>query len=100
MTEPEICESLKAAGVPAHLHGGIVRYCISGLRPGGFLTAVIMNDLLLAVCRADDDVSMEEMRAVCRWLYNDAPSACRGSAEAMARWVVAKEKEYGVVSAG
>lgn len=97
MTEKDLYESLKAANIPSHLHAGIVRYITAGSRPGGFLTAVIINDLLLAVCRADDDISIEELRAIVRWFYNEADGNCRGSAEAMARWVTAKEKELEVV---
>lgn len=96
MTDKEILDSLERASVPKHLRGGIVRYIISGIKPGSFLCAVIANDLISVLCRASDDLSLEDLRAVCRWLHNDAPDRCHGTYVLMADWIIAKAKEYGI----
>src|SRR5580765_5875680 len=59
MNEQQVYESLKAAGVPEHLHGGIVRYIINGILPGGFLRSVIANDAISVVCRADEESRLD-----------------------------------------
>ena len=96
MNKSELYESLKAANVPEHLHGGIVRYVVSGIKPGSFLCAVIANDLLSVLCRASDDLSLEDLRAVCRWFHNDAPDRCHGTYGLLADWMAAKGKECGI----
>jgi hypothetical protein len=51
-------------------------YVEHGIEPGGFLCALLDNDLLDAVSRADDSLTMTEMRAVAQWFYNFVTSAC------------------------
>jgi len=96
MNEQQLYESLKAANVPEHLRGGIVRYVQSGIIPGSFLRSVIANDLISAVCRADDTLAIGELRAVCRWFLHQAPMQCHGTYFAMDEWSSAKAKEYGI----
>jgi hypothetical protein len=94
--EIRIKTSLVDYGVPENLHGGLVRYIISGIRPGSFLCSVLANDLLFAVCRADDNVTVESLRAVTRFLNTEAPQQCHGSHGLVADWIRNKEKEFGV----
>jgi hypothetical protein len=44
--------ALDASHIPAHLHDGLARYFLEGILPGGFLQAVLCNDLAEAVARA------------------------------------------------
>ncbi len=90
---PSVQQYLANSGIRPSLHGGIARYIESGVMPGSFLTAVISNDLIGAICRADDDMTIEELRALRLWFYNDAPSQCHGSPQKMAAWSAAKQKE-------
>ena len=39
--------------IPDHMHGAVIRYVEDGIEPGGFLEAVLCNDLKGAVMRAD-----------------------------------------------
>lgn len=69
---------LRTAGVPEHMHDGIVLYLLHGYQPGSFMTAVLENDLKEACMRADD----ENRRAIYQhvaFLYNYAPSNAWGS---------------------
>lgn len=81
----ELEQSLAAYAVPEHLHDGLILYVTDHVLPGGFLSAVLRNDLLDAFNRADDE-SMAAMPNLVKWLYNCAPSPCWRSADAVRRW--------------
>lgn len=78
------------ARLPEHLRDGLRDYVMDGRPVGGFLTCVIENDLLGAVCRADDTTALPELRALARFLYNDAPGPCWGSAASRKAWQAGK----------
>ncbi len=71
--------------LPEHLREGMRRWIEDGLRPGGFLRAVLENDFAQAAARADHLVS-PVLPAIARWVYNEAPAPCWGSPEKMAEW--------------
>lgn len=75
----------KLAELPEHLRGGLLAYVLHGIQPGGFLCAVIENDLCEAVCRADS-TSLPALPAAVRWLYQYAPGPCWGSLEKRHAW--------------
>lgn len=59
---------------------------ISDARPtGGFLHAVLCNDLKEAVKRADD-ANIIALPLIVAYLYSYAPSACWGSPQRVADW--------------
>ena len=72
--------------LPEHMRGGARRYVEQGIRPGDFLNAVLCNDLKAAFSRADD-INTTAMRDWVMWMYNDVPSPCQGSPEAVKAWV-------------
>ena len=72
--------------IPDHMMDAINRYVQNHIEPGGFLTAVICNDLVEAVGRADD-LNMTLLPAYVNYFYNEAPGACWGSPERMERWL-------------
>lgn len=76
--------------VPPHMHEGLLAYVIERCPPGGFLWAVLSNDLQGAVGRADDE-NIRNIPAIVNWLYNEAPAACWGGHAQVARWLGAKE---------
>ena len=61
------------------------RWVRQGLPPGNFLQAVLRNDLLEAVNRADDEALLE-LRAIVRHLYNCCPGGCWGSPDNVKAW--------------
>jgi sulfatase maturation enzyme AslB (radical SAM superfamily) len=53
---------------------------------GGFLQAVLENNLMEAVARADD-FNVRALKEICMYIYNELPSQCHGSKEKVAAWV-------------
>ena len=78
--------------IPEYMMGGLERYINHGIAPGGFLTAVLENDLKEAVSRADD-INMINIPAYVGYLYNEAPSGCYGSPEKVKAWIELKTAE-------
>lgn len=72
--------------VPEHLHGGLARYLVHRIRPGSFLTAVLENDLKMAVAKADS-TSRRALPELVDFLYQLAPRKSWGSVEAVEAWV-------------
>lgn len=86
MTTRELLENqLADSEVPPHIHGAIVRYIVDGTPPGGFLTAVICNDLRESFARADLD-NREQLFEIVNFFYNHAPGKCWGSPDEMMTW--------------
>ena len=68
--------------IPAHTQGALARYVECGFMPGGFLTAVLNNDLFGAVTRADE-LNVQVLPEIVRYVYNELPASCWGSTERM-----------------
>ncbi len=73
-------------GVPGHTAAGLSNYIVDGVETGGFLQAVLSNDLFEAFGRADGS-NFDSMKEIVVFLYNDAPMACYGSADKMQAWI-------------
>lgn len=73
------------AAVPSHLRPGLRRWVEQGIAPGGFLLAVLRDDLAAAQVRADS-VSLAGLPALLAWRDNHAPAECWGSAVAVRAW--------------
>lgn len=71
--------------VPEHTQGALRRYVEEGYNPGGFLSAVLCNDLMGAVARADSE-NIRALKDICMFVHNRLPSDCWGSAANMAAW--------------
>lgn len=71
--------------LPYGLVDGARRWIEEGLPPGGFLQAVIANDLKETVGRADH-VNIGRLLDIVSFFYNDAPSQCWGSVKALHAW--------------
>jgi hypothetical protein len=78
--------------IPDYMIGGIERWIDHGIEPGGFLMAVLCNNLKEAVCQADD-TNINLLPAYISFFYNDAPSQCWGSPEKVLAWKLKKEAE-------
>lgn len=73
------------SSLPIHMRGAMQLYIERGINPGSFLTAVLENDLMKAAERADE-INKYAFFEYCVFLYNEAPTACYGSPEAVASW--------------
>lgn len=71
---PELSESLRA-------------YADDGRPLGGFLEAVVSNDLVLAAMRADH-LNRELLFDLAGYVYNDMPATCWGSRRIYELWIV------------
>ena len=81
MTTPTVDYS----GLPESLRAGARRWVEDHVAPGGFLCAVIRNDLSEAVALADDN-NLPLLPEIVRWFYNEAPGPCWGSVHALDEW--------------
>lgn len=88
MTPEQIRAEIEAplAALPHHLQEGLRDYLVVRQPVGGFLTAVLSNDLARAVLRADP-VSEAALKDLVCFLYNHAPADAHGSAEKMRQWL-------------
>lgn len=78
--------SIDYSGLPLGLQGGTRRYIEQGVPPGGFLKAVLCNDLFGALARADGS-NLYQLLEISRWFYNYAPPGCHGSKENYRDWL-------------
>ena len=87
MTTTNKQEFLAAADKYGVGHAGMSlwHYIERGRDPGGFLTAVLCNDLSKAVGRADGR-NVELIPNYVKLLYNHAPSGCWGSEQKFWAW--------------
>ncbi|MEM1307052.1 MAG: hypothetical protein AAGG99_05975 [Pseudomonadota bacterium] len=70
------------------------RYIEQGYPTNHFLRAVLENDLMEAVARADDD-NYAALDAYCAWLRTHAPTQAYGSPEKVAGWIAARGRTGG-----
>jgi hypothetical protein len=73
-------------GVPEHLHRGLLGYLLERQPVGGFLLAVLENNLALAIARNGGEVA--DLVAIVRFLVNNAAWDQWGSTENVAAWLV------------
>ena len=64
--------------IPVHTQRIISDYVEHRYHPGGFIEAVLSNDLFGAVARADKD-NLAALPEIVKFIYNQTPSNCWGS---------------------
>jgi len=87
--------ALEAAGVPEHLRGGLVRYLVDRILPGGFLQAVLVVDVPQAIARyagGNLAAAAYTIGAVHGFLLLFAPEASWGSVEKVTAWTVTPDR--------
>ena len=77
--------------LPEHMQEGARRYIEDGIEPGGFLTAVLSNDLKGAYVRADEE-NLAAMREWVNWVYWECPGVAQGSSKNVKAWIDAKQE--------
>jgi len=73
--------------VPADMMKSLHDYAAYGLQPGGWLTSVLMNDLVGASSLGTDE-NMRNLPAFIGYLYHECPPECSGSRDAVRAWVL------------
>ena len=79
-------KELEEYGIPSHMVEGLALYIERGVSPGGFLRAVLSNDLVNTFAMADH-ININAIDKYVDYLYNYAPASCWGSPEAIEKWV-------------
>jgi hypothetical protein len=70
----------------------LLRYVERGVPTGGFLRAVLENNLTNSFGRADAE-NCEALFHICAYVYNELPYECHGSPERVAEWLLKKQTE-------
>lgn len=73
-------------GVPVHLTEGLIRYIDQGVPTGSFLEAVLSNDLMDAMARADV-ANRYRVFEIAAFLHSYAPRGCYGSRDNVREWI-------------
>jgi len=72
--------------IPANTLRALDLYVNEGIRPGGFLYAVLTNDLFGAIGKADT-ANGAAIRDICLYIYNELPGDCWGSRDIVNKWL-------------
>lgn len=75
----------QACGLPRQMWESLIEYTMTGRPLGSFLAAVVTNDLMQAIKRADD-LNIQRLRDYVTWLESVAPIGSFGSTAAYDEW--------------
>ena len=84
MTDPDAFDCDLYRALPQR--DALRRYVEQGYPLNHFLAAVVSNDLMEAVARADD-ANLDALEAYVAWLRTHAPAASYGSTDKMRAWI-------------
>lgn len=73
-------------GIPEGTYDSLRRYVQWGVPLGGFLAALVSNDLMGAANRADDRHVLC-FHELARFVFNEMPVGCQGSRPAVRAWI-------------
>jgi hypothetical protein len=76
---------------PAHLRESLNAYVLQGRETGGFLRAVLENNLMEAIGRADH-ANLALLPHIVAYVYNNVPTNVYGSKEAVDRHIAMMRK--------
>ena len=79
--------------LPSGLRGGVQQWIEEGIQPGGFLSAVIENDLRESLGRAYE-TNRARIFEIVSFFYNEAPSPCWGSVKNARAWADKFERDW------
>ncbi len=72
--------------IPDRTMAALKRYVEHRIQPGHFLTAVLENNLMESLGRADED-NRAAIFEICMYIYNEIPGLCHGSPERVRNWL-------------
>ena len=72
--------------IPDYTLRGLVNYVENGCPTGGFLYAVLTNDLFGAIGQADQE-NRPALQEIVQWLYWVPPGGCKGSVDRVQAWL-------------
>lgn len=74
------------SSLPMHMQDGARLYVERGIEPGGFMRAVLENNFVSALQRADD-INKRNLPEWAAWLVFDCPFTAWGSENKVRRWI-------------
>ena len=83
---PTLSDSRKYRDAPVHILDSINAYVKDRQRPGGFLTAVLENNLTGAL-RTADGASRRGLDDIILYIWNEVPTTCWGSPARVTAWL-------------
>ncbi len=78
--------------IPERIMSNLLYYVKGEEAPGGFLYAVLCNNLFAAVSRADEEIK-PLIPLIVQYIHWEVPGGCHGSPEHVKRWMEEKQKE-------
>lgn len=72
--------------LPEHMQGAMKRYLENGIEPGGFLYAILTNDLKGAVTRADH-INIKLIPEIVSYCVSEIPASAWGSVAKVEGWL-------------
>jgi len=78
-------------GFPKRFFDALERYAVQHVETGGFLRAVLENNLTVAVGVADQE-TVGELKQIVTFVYNRLPSNCWGTPDKVTAWL--KERSH------
>lgn len=85
MSDRDYINSILDAVPNQRMRDSVEQYLLYGIPPGGFMTAVLSNDLKEAAGRADS-TNRELLLDWAGWLYNSCPGPAQGSEAKVRAW--------------
>jgi hypothetical protein len=82
----KLARAFMRRGIPKHGALSLAGYVLHGWSPGGFLQAVLENDLVVAAHHADA-TNRNHLYDYAAVLQNDVPHNCWGSRSAVIKWL-------------
>ena len=76
----------ESRNIPDHVREALERYFVHGFAPGGFCSAVLANDLMSAVQKADHWNQLN-LSDIANWVLHNAPNGSWGSYEHVQGWL-------------
>ena len=80
--------------IPERIMNNLLYYVKGEESPGGFLYAVLCNDLFGAVGKADDEMK-PLIPLLVQFIHWEVPSGCHGSREHVKAWMDKPKEEKG-----
>lgn len=80
--------------IPSLVMNNLLAYVQGQEAPGGFLYAVLSNNLFQAVARADKEMK-PLIPLLVQYIHWEVPGGCHGSPEQIKAWMQKKDKQNG-----
>ena len=81
-----VLETMALWNVPKEYADPMYNYLVYGFSPGGFFTSVLANDWHTAIMRSHPANTIDALKAVTGWIYDQMPKQAVGSYEAVDEW--------------